>query len=101
MKVVTPTAMRQRLGEILDAASAGERFLIERDHKPLAFLVSIEDGRRLDETKEQLRERRLTALERLRSLARQNAIQHPLHAGHPSVADTVRMDRDRDDVGPP
>ena len=42
--------MRKKLGEILDAASAGERILIERDHRPLAYLVSVEDGQRLSAT---------------------------------------------------
>ena len=42
MRTVTAMDMRKRLGEILDAASAGERILIERDHRPLAYLVSVE-----------------------------------------------------------
>ena len=49
--------MRKRLGEILDAASAGERILIERDHRPLAYLVSVEEGSasaRSDEERRQL-----------------------------------------------
>ena len=49
MRVVTPLDLRKRLGELLDAASAGERFLIERNGKPLAMLVSVEDGRRATE----------------------------------------------------
>ena len=36
MRTVTAMDMRRSLGEILDAASAGERIVIERDHKPLA-----------------------------------------------------------------
>ena len=48
MRTVTAMDMRKRLGEILDAASAGERILIERDHRPLAYLVSVEDAARLD-----------------------------------------------------
>ena len=47
MRTVTAMDMRKKLGEILDAASAGERILIERDHRPLAYLVSVEDGQRL------------------------------------------------------
>lgn len=43
MRTVTATELRARLGEILDAASAGERILIERDHKPIAFLISPEE----------------------------------------------------------
>ena len=56
--------MRKRLGEILDAASAGERILIERDHRPLAYLVSVEDAARLDPTeprRSSVRSRRLIA----------------------------------------
>lgn len=69
MRVVTPTDMRKRLGEILDAASAGERILIERDHRPIAWLVSPEDGRRFDEDKEARIARSLAALDRLRDLS--------------------------------
>ena len=47
MRTVTAMDMRKRLGEILDAASAGERILIERDHRPLAYLVSVEEGEQL------------------------------------------------------
>ncbi len=49
MKTITPLDLRRSLGRILDEASAGERFLIERDHRPLAVLVSVEDAARLDE----------------------------------------------------
>ena len=48
MRTVTAMDLRKRLGEILGAASAGERILIERDHKPLAYLVSVEEGERRD-----------------------------------------------------
>lgn len=44
MRTVTATELRQRLGEILDAASAGETILIKRDHMPLVYLVACEDG---------------------------------------------------------
>jgi prevent-host-death family protein len=37
--------LRRRLGEILDAASAGESIPIERDRRPLACLVSVEEAR--------------------------------------------------------
>ena len=47
MRTVTAMDMRKRLGEILDAASAGEKILIERDHRPLAYLVSVEEGQRI------------------------------------------------------
>lgn len=60
--------MRKRLGEILDAASAGERILIERDHRPLAYLVSVEDAERLDPDPDELLKQRLDALDRLVAL---------------------------------
>ena len=50
MRTVTATELRAKLGEILDAASAGERILIERDHKPLAFLISPEEEAARDAT---------------------------------------------------
>ena len=77
MRVVTPTDMRKRLGEILDAASAGERLLIERDHKPIAWLVSPEDGRRFDEEKQAKLERSLAALDRLREFSVEMAAKYP------------------------
>ena len=61
--------MRKRLGEILDAASAGERILIERDHRPLAYLISVEEAQRLDPDREELLARQAAAFERLRALA--------------------------------
>jgi prevent-host-death family protein len=57
--------LRKRLGEILDAASAGERILIERDHKPLAYLVSVEDGQRLDPDREARIKREIAAIHEL------------------------------------
>jgi antitoxin (DNA-binding transcriptional repressor) of toxin-antitoxin stability system len=44
MRSITATELRQRLGEILDAASAGETILIKGDHLPLVYLVACEDG---------------------------------------------------------
>jgi prevent-host-death family protein len=58
VKTVTPLDLRRSLGRILDEASAGERFLIARDHHPLAVLVSVEDAARLDEPQEALVARR-------------------------------------------
>ena len=97
MRVVTPTDLRKRLGEILDAASAGERFLIERDRKPLAVLVSVEAGQRLDEAAEALRGRRLAALDRLEDLAARMADTPTVEAGPTNAAAAVRADRERDE----
>jgi len=68
MRIVTPTDLRKRLGEILDAASAGERILIERDHRPLAYLLSVEDGKRIDEDREAKIQRSLNALDAVEEL---------------------------------
>ena len=100
MRVVTPTDLRKRLGQILDAASAGERILIERDRKPLAVLVSVEAGKRLDETANDLRERRLTALDRLQDLAERIARDYPAGPETPDAVSAVRRDRDRDEPAP-
>lgn len=95
MKTVTPLDLRRSLGSILDAASAGERFLIERDHRPVAILVSVEDGRRLEDDVEERRRRRLAALDRLQALGDEMRRRNP---SGPSVVEGVRADRDRDDV---
>jgi antitoxin (DNA-binding transcriptional repressor) of toxin-antitoxin stability system len=85
MRVVSPLDLRRSLGAILDAASAGERFVIERDHRPLAMLVSVEDGRRLEPDAEEARARRLVALDRLAVLGRRSVPSRPL-AGPGGVA---------------
>ena len=95
MKTVTPLDLRRSLGSILDAASAGERFLIERDHRPVAILVSVEDGRRLEDDVDERRKRRLAALDRLEALGDEMRRRNP---GGPSVVEAVRADRDRDDA---
>ena len=98
MRTVTAMDMRKRLGEILDAASAGERILIERDHRPLAYLVSVEEGDSLDESPEALRARRFAALERMDDFARRMAIEHPSEPGDKTSTEWIRWDRDhRDD----
>jgi len=97
MRTVTAMDMRKRLGEILDAASAGERILIERDHRPLAYLVSVEEGEQMVRTDTGLRERRLAALDRLTEFAAEMKRKYPPQPGDPDAATAVRMDRDRDD----
>ncbi len=97
MRTVTAMDMRRRLGEILDAASAGERILIERDHRPLAYLVSVEDGGRLDAAGDEVRRRRLAALDRLEVFAAEMATKYPMKPGDLDAAALIRLDRDRDD----
>lgn len=87
--------MRKRLGEILDAASAGERILIERDHRPLAYLVSVEDGARLDPDRDALLAQRIDALDRLMALGeRMRGQDHELEDGL-STSEWIRRDHDR------
>lgn len=89
--------LRRSLGAILDAASAGERFLIERDHRPLAVLVSVEEGQRLDESAEEIRRRRLAALDRLDEIAERMRRLHPEEVDDPDAVTALRQDRSRDD----
>jgi antitoxin (DNA-binding transcriptional repressor) of toxin-antitoxin stability system len=107
MRVITPLDLRRSLGAILDAASAGERFLVERDRRPVAMLISIEDGRRLDEEPEVRRRRALAALDRLETAGRERAgerageradvqaVERTRGATTEAVT-AVRADRDRD-----
>jgi prevent-host-death family protein len=78
MRTVTATELRMKLGEILDAASAGERILIERDHKPLAYLVSVEDlESRITSDRDRRIERRLAALDRLVAFGKEMREKYP------------------------
>ena len=95
MRVVTPTDMRKRLGEILVAASAGERILIECDHKPIAWLISREDGRRFDDEKQAKLERSLAALDRLRELSIEWATNNPAPDDGLTEAEWLAEERER------
>jgi prevent-host-death family protein len=77
MRTVSAMDMRKRLGEILDAASAGERILIERDHRPLAYLISVEEAQSLDPDREELLAQRMAAFERLRALGEEMREKYP------------------------
>lgn len=97
MRRITPLDLRRSLGSILDAASAGERFLVERDHRPLAMLVSVEDGARLDESSEELRKRRLAAMASIDARRERLARTHPPPPGFPDAVELIRQLRSRDD----
>jgi prevent-host-death family protein len=90
MKTVTPLDLRRSLGRILDEASAGERFLIARDHHPLAVLVSVEDAARLDDPEEEVRKRRQSAFAALEEFRKRIG---PDPSGISSV-EFIRRDRD-------
>lgn len=92
MKTITPMDLRRSLGRILDEASAGERFLIERDHLPLAILVPVADAARLDESDEDAARRRRAAWDGIREYAAR--VRPFLDPDRPSAAEMVRQDRD-------
>lgn len=96
MRTITATQLRQQLGEILDAASAGEKILIERDHKPLAYLVSVEDVADLAES--EAVERELAALDALIAIGDEWRRTHPREPGELTAEQTVRWDRDHRDA---
>ena len=89
--------LRKSLGSILDAASGGERFVIERDHRPVAFLVSVEDGTRLDKSKEERNKRALAAMARIDARRERLARLYPSPPGTPDAVELIRRERSRDD----
>jgi len=91
MRTITPLDLRRSLGRILDEASAGERFVIERDHRPMAMLVSVEEGRRLEDDVEGRLRRMDAAFERLARIGDDLREQYP---DAPDAATAVRMERD-------
>ena len=95
MRVISPLDLRRSLGRILDEASAGERFVIERAHRPMAMLVSVEDGRRLDEDAEARIARMDAALERLARIGDRLRERNP---DAPDAATGIRMERDERDA---
>ncbi len=95
MESITPLDLRRSLGRILDEASAGRRFLIERDHRPLAVLISVEDAARLDEPEEDAARRRKEAWDAIHDYA--TRVRPFLDPDRPSVAEMVRQDRDARD----
>jgi prevent-host-death family protein len=97
MRTVTAMDMRKRLGEILDAASAGERILIERDGRPLAYLVSVEDAARLEPDVDERRQRRLAALDRLVAFGKEMREKHPDPDDGLSYSEWRRREYDRRD----
>jgi prevent-host-death family protein len=94
MRIVTALELRGKLGELLDAASAGERILIERDRRPMAVLVSVEDAQRIDDDREERLRRRLAALDRLDAYRERMAREYPETSGGPDGATVIREERD-------
>ena len=98
MRSVTAMALRARLGEILDAASAGERIVIERDHKPMAVLIPYEEAARLDPDEQERRKRSLEALDRLVARGKWLRASGLIPADAPDAVTAIREERARDDL---
>lgn len=98
MRTVTAMGLRARLGEILDAASAGERIVIERDHKPMALLVPYEDRVRLDTDEQERIKRSMEALDRLVARGKWLRASGRIPADAPDAVTAIREERARDDV---
>jgi antitoxin (DNA-binding transcriptional repressor) of toxin-antitoxin stability system len=87
--------LRRSLGRILDEASAGERFLIERDHKPLAVLVSVDEAQRLEPDAHEVRRQREVAWDALDDWRRRYRQSLTPEDEMPNAAEWLRADRDR------
>ncbi|MGH2483240.1 MAG: type II toxin-antitoxin system Phd/YefM family antitoxin [Planctomycetaceae bacterium] len=94
MRTITAMDLRRKMGEWLDRASAGERIVIERDHRPMAVLVPYEDGTRLDQPDEEMIRRREAAFDRLEAFAKRMAIAHPEGPDDLDSAAAIRWERD-------
>jgi antitoxin (DNA-binding transcriptional repressor) of toxin-antitoxin stability system len=94
MRTVSALDVRKKLGQLLDEASAGQRILIERDRKPLAMLVSVEEGMRLVDDEEESVARALAALDRLDEFRERMAREHPEAAGGPDAVTLIRQQRE-------
>jgi prevent-host-death family protein len=94
MRTISALELRKKLGQILDAAAAGERIVIERDRRPLAMLVPVEDGQRLDESPAEEQRRFEAALQRLDEFRERMAREYPESVDRPDAATLIRQDRD-------
>jgi|APDOM4702015191_1054821.scaffolds.fasta_scaffold478992_2 prevent-host-death family protein len=94
MRTVTAMDLRKRLGEILDAAAAGERIAIERDGRPMAILVTPEAATRLDEDEQARIERGLAALDRLDEFRERMARLHADPDDGLTTAEWIQRERD-------
>jgi prevent-host-death family protein len=94
MRTVTAMDLRRRLGEILDAASAGERITVERDGRPMAVLVTPEAAARLDESKQARIERALAAIDRLEEFRERMSRLYPEPDDGLTTVEWIRQDRE-------
>ena len=94
MRTVTAMDLRKRLGEILDAASAGERIAINGMAGLMAVLVTPEAAARLDESEQERIKRALAALDRLEEFRERMARLYPEPDDGLTSAEWIRRDRE-------
>jgi prevent-host-death family protein len=101
MRTITAMDLRKRLGQILDAAAAGEPIAIERGGRPMAVLVTPEAAARLGEDEQARIARALAALDRLDEFRERIARKHPRSLDDPSAVEAIRLDREErtDQIG--
>ena len=85
MRTVTALQVRQRFGQIIDEAAAGERIVIERAGQPVAALVPLADLALVDPDRRRMA--RLSAIDDIRQLARRRP--------YPRVFDAVETLREQ------
>jgi prevent-host-death family protein len=94
MRTISAMDLRRKTGEWLDRASAGERIVIERDHRPMAVLVPYEEAQRLEATADERRQQVTAAFDRLEALGERLRREHPEWADLPDLATVIRQDRE-------
>ena len=95
MRTITASELRARLGETLDRASAGERIVIERDHRRIAAIVPIEDAQQLEGQGSEAKKRKEAAMARIRERARPVRQERAVGGDERwDAATTVRWERD-------
>lgn len=90
MRTVTALDVRRKFGQIVDAAAAGERIVIERAGQPVAALVPLADLELVDPDRR--RASQLLAVDELERMAR----RHPFPRGLDAVEVVRRGRADRD-----
>src|SRR5262245_44452994 len=88
MRTVTALEVRQRFGQIVDEAAAGERIVIDRAGQPVAAIVPLADLALVDP--ERRKAARLAAIDDIRRLA----ARRPMPPGFDAAA-AIRRDRDK------
>jgi prevent-host-death family protein len=89
MKTISALEVRAKFGQVLDAAAAGERFIVERAGAPLAAIVPLHDLDAGDP--EAVRARRLAAVDRLVAMRAADRGPRP---SPDQIADWLREGRD-------